>query len=90
MDDKDKDTSNVNKIQKSVVLIHLKAIGEAPALKNAKFKIDGEKIVADVCINYYNSFKKNDIYICIFTLRKRIEINPFVPLYIYIYIYIFI
>ena len=34
--------------QKSVVLLHLKAIGEAPALKNAKFKIDGEKTVADV------------------------------------------
>jgi hypothetical protein len=34
--------------QKSVVLLHLKAIGEAPALKNAKFKIDGGKTVADV------------------------------------------
>ena len=31
-----------------VVLLHLKAIGEAPSLKNAKFKIDGEKMVADV------------------------------------------
>ena len=34
--------------KKSVVLLHLKAVGEAPALKNAKFKIDGEKVVADV------------------------------------------
>ena len=33
---------------KSVVLLHLKGIGEAPSLKNAKFKIDGEKAVADV------------------------------------------
>lgn len=33
---------------KAVVLLHLKAIGEASALKNAKFKIDGEKTVADV------------------------------------------
>lgn len=41
------------KPQKSVVLIHLKAVGEAPSLKNSKFKIDGEKIVADVC-NRYN------------------------------------
>ena len=34
--------------KKAVVLLHLKAVGEAPALKNAKFKIDGEKVVADV------------------------------------------
>ena len=34
--------------KKNVVLLHLKAIGEAPALKNSKFKIDGEKLVADV------------------------------------------
>ena len=40
--------TTVAPLKKSMVLLNFKAIGEAPALKKTKFKLDGEKIVADV------------------------------------------